>query len=545
MKKLVSLILAAMLLLSCAAMAELDPAANTFPISEETTTINVTKFGARTEILDWETNGVTQYWQDKLNIDIVWEIIPSETAAEMVSVTMASGELPDVMLGGLGKDMAVAYGAQGFLLPMNDLVDKWGANLGAIIEKHPEVKNNLTAPDGNIYFLAEVRELDYNHTSAPFKMLMNMDWLKNVGKEVPTTVDELYDVLVAFKEQDANGNGDPDDEIPLFGSNADRVGSYIMQAYTYLGAKDVSTNPIYIENGEIKATYVQDGYKEGLAFLNKLYTEGLLDPECFAEGGTNAKMLTGAENGNRIGACETHAYSAIMDLTRTDVTAQFAFIEPLKNAEGVRTTPVNAISMNPMFYIAADSEVAEAAFRWGDAMLQDPYADDMAGLASFYGPEGSGWRRAEEGELGGDGVTPAKYAYLFTWGQPNNDHMHEDLMEYFVGEHKLWLAATAAEGAFNQEAALLQATVNQYQPYANTECTTVSPLLMFAEDEVMEASQIQADIDAYVKESKAAFITGKMSVEADWETYLSTLESMQFSYLMDLYQTAYTRQFGE
>ena len=36
---------------------------------------------------------------------------------------------------------------------------------------------------------------------------------------VPQTTDELFDVLTAFKEQDANGNGDPNDEIPLAGRN--------------------------------------------------------------------------------------------------------------------------------------------------------------------------------------------------------------------------------------------------------------------------------------------------------------------------------------
>ena len=35
---------------------------------------------------------------------------------------------------------------------------------------------------------------------------------------MPTTTEELREVLRAFKEQDANGNGDPNDEIPLSGS---------------------------------------------------------------------------------------------------------------------------------------------------------------------------------------------------------------------------------------------------------------------------------------------------------------------------------------
>ena len=42
------------------------------------------------------------------------------------------------------------------------------------------------------------------------------EWMKNVGVDkAPETTDELYDMLVAFKEQDANGNGDPSDEIPF------------------------------------------------------------------------------------------------------------------------------------------------------------------------------------------------------------------------------------------------------------------------------------------------------------------------------------------
>ena len=54
--------------------------------------------------------------------------------------------------------------------------------------------------------------------TASNKMWINKAWLDRVGMEVPQTTEEFKEVLRAFKEQDANGNGDPNDEIPLSGS---------------------------------------------------------------------------------------------------------------------------------------------------------------------------------------------------------------------------------------------------------------------------------------------------------------------------------------
>lgn len=54
-------------------------------------------------------------------------------------------------------------------------------------------------------------------------MSINKQWLDNLKLEVPATTDELYTVLKAFKEQDANGNGDSKDEIPMMGTPAGRA----------------------------------------------------------------------------------------------------------------------------------------------------------------------------------------------------------------------------------------------------------------------------------------------------------------------------------
>lgn len=542
MKKL-CLFLIVLLLHSGIALAGLDPNANTFPVSEDRIEIKATVFGARTEIIDWDTNDVTLWWEDKLNADIVWTIIPTATAAEMVTATMASGDLPDVMFGGLNKDTIVAYGAQGYLLPLNDLIEKWGYNIKQLFELNNMLEGSLTAPDGNIYFLPTYVDLSMDHTAAPGKMLMNTTWLKNVGMDIPNNVDELYKVLKAFKEQDANGNGDPNDEIPLLSVGINRIGSYIMQAFTYLGFTDVAPNYFYVEDGEIKVSYTQDGWREGLAYMAKLYAEGLMDPECFVADAASAKMLTGAEGGNRVGASEHYAWSGFIDLNLVDVANQFEFIPPLENKDGVRVTPGSKATIVPGFCISADSKVAEAAFRWGDAMLMDTLADDLAGMPSLYGPENEGWRRAKEGEFGPDGKTPALYERMFTWGEPNNINLHEtSLIRYSSAQHKI-RAATKPKDAnsFDQDKAIMVGTIDYYLPYAVYK--TAPNLIMFAEDEVMEASQLTIDIETYVKEAETAFITGNTSIDTGWDDYLAQLETLGLSRLLELYQIAYDRQF--
>ena len=54
----------------------------------------------------------------------------------------------------------------------------------------------------------------------PYRIWMNMKWLENLDLEVPTTSEELKDVLTAFATQDPNGNG-VKDEIPVLTNYVD------------------------------------------------------------------------------------------------------------------------------------------------------------------------------------------------------------------------------------------------------------------------------------------------------------------------------------
>ena len=231
-----------------------------------------------------------------------------------------------------------------------------------------------------------------------------------------------------------------------------------------------------------------------------------------------------------------------------DVCREFSFIEPLKNADGERVTAGNQANIRPTFFLTKDCSNPEVAFRWGDAMLENPFeSEDLHGLNAWWGPEGEGWRRATEGEYGLDGVTPAVYKRIFAWGEPNNFNLHESLLR-FAGREMTLLQVTdiqeeVVNGKYNQTPVYTSATQNLYRPYAVYK--SLPTMLMFTEDEVATASQLAATINSYVNESFTKFVTGVWSTETDWDSYLAELEQMQLSALLEMYQTAYARQFGE
>lgn len=81
-----------------------------------------------------------------------------------------------------------------------------------MFEEEPDTLSLAKTYEGEIYALPKFQGKwpDCNGV-----MFINKTWLDNLGLEVPTTLGELKDVLVAFRDNDANGNGDASDEIPM------------------------------------------------------------------------------------------------------------------------------------------------------------------------------------------------------------------------------------------------------------------------------------------------------------------------------------------
>ena len=128
-----------------------------------------------------------------------------------------------------------------------------------------------TQSDGKIYGLPKYQRFWPATASRQF---INQQWLDQLGLSMPTTWDELYEVLVAFKEKDANGNGDPNDEIPMDWPGG--IGGYFNPA-VLLGKSITLTDGgqgYFVEDGQVKNFLTDERYKTMVVFLNKLYKAG-------------------------------------------------------------------------------------------------------------------------------------------------------------------------------------------------------------------------------------------------------------------------------
>ena len=480
-----------------------------FPISSEKVTLSFFAVqDPRVENIE-TTNWYTQYLEKKTNVHIEWELVPEDGLDEKRQLMLASGDYPDVLYGAsVTKEELSIYGAQGDFLAIGDLIDEHCVELKKIFERTPGTKEAITAPDGEIYAMPYISEC--YHCSMSMKMWINRFWLEDLELDIPTTTEEFYTVLKAFKEQDPNGNG-KQDEIPLSGSvnnwNALPY-DFLMNAFIYNDGKTRLT----IENGNYDFAANKDEWREGLKYIHHLYEEGLIDPAAFTQDkaqlqrlAMNPEVILGASGGGYSG-------SIIVRNDPAERERLYAFVPPLKGPAGNQTTlysPQDPVVNN--FTVTKACEYPEVAIKWAD--LRYTYEE---GTNLNYGEKGVNWDWAEPGDVGLDGE-PAMWNLLKPLVNP------QDVTWYMWGifnYDNAWRFGRAVEKNADpydprQVELMLYNATKEHEKYKPKE---ILPNLWMSAEVSQELSQLRTQIQEYVSESTAQFIVGDKDIETGWES---------------------------
>lgn len=237
---------------------------------------------------------------------------------DKIQVMMASGEYPGIIWCSnntkwSSEEMA-EYSNDGTFLDLTDYLE-YMPNYKREMDKIEGSWKAVTAPDGGMYSLASINPALYDTEN---KTWINHEWLANVGLEVPETLDDFYNVLKAFKEQDADGDGNTDNEIPyssFFGTDDDSIRTFMLNAFGF----DTEGNPkfnvgIQSWDGEVVYMPMTERYKEYLEYMKKLMDEGLLDQDLFSQDLTqyHAKTSEGICGviGDRPSSADSDAYES-------------------------------------------------------------------------------------------------------------------------------------------------------------------------------------------------------------------------------------------
>ncbi len=513
------------------------------PIVKEPVTLKVV-----TGYDDWDDNWSVGQMKERLGVEFEWVVVPPEQFKEKLNLMLAGGETIDLVLFPLGagsrqvisKAEEFKFAQQGLLTPLNDYIEHSSKYIKEYYDAHPEFYQDTTTPDGNIYSFQSANPA--YHVSMPYKLWINTQWLNNVGMDMPTTTEEFYDVLKAFKEQDANGNGDPDDEVPFSTCTSGAgtmIDGFIMNAFTLNEPANVNAKRMRVsDEGKVEASFVDEEYREGLRFLNRLYEEGLLYADSFTQDAKTQRAVNEAGDQTRIGCLLSqgmgYLVSSLVESTRWH---EYEALMPLKGPDGVRLAPQvhpSCRTKEPNGLIPASAEHPEVAFR----LLDTLFAEEWVEIAS-YGEEGVDWREAQEGEFGADG-NPAEITYISNATDREKKTMW-DSNPYPVKYHTEVTVdqdPKAPEGK-GHEYILYQATAKMSE-YAADE-KNMLPLFYYLPEENEKIATYSVTIDSYVSESIARFITGDLDLDTDWESYLDELNSFGLPDYIATIQSGYDR----
>lgn len=506
--------------------------AGTYPIVNSGEEVVISVFAPlRTTVtsLDSENNKATQWLEEQTGMSFEFQTSLEVDAEQKMNTIMVSGELPDIFLYSpsypITPSEQLLYGTQGDLIPLNDLIEEYMPNLSAMLEEDPYIKECITMSDGNIYVLPQIGSATHSQYSQ--KMWINETWLENVGMELPTTTDEYYEVLKAFKEQDANGNGDPNDEVPLSGWTsgwATNPVDFIMNAFVPYTTSTDNPQGIYInESGELVFPKTTEEWREGLRYLNKLYTEGLMDELTFTQTGTDLQKLGNNPETAILGSSTGGSPSVFLSIGDSDRWREYTTVAPLIGPDGLQRasyvpgtgksglsitaecdSPIAVVRAFDLFYAEEGCLVNRMGVEGIDFVIAEEDDTNFIGEASMY------TRISGAVDLGNNA-----WAEIGPWGIPD--------------DHDLWYTATD-----NIEKVLYTETIEKYIPYAAS-TDELLPVIAMTEEQSRTVVDIEVPMDQYISQVTIQFITGEKSLDTDWDTYVSEIEALGLEEYMEVY----------
>lgn len=274
-------------------MQVVDPATLQFPLAEKKTLTGMISYPPSTES-NPNNRTIFKRLQEATNVEIDWMAIQSDQWGDKIALNMANPNLLTdfVFSADFSDNDLLRYANYGAIIPLEEYIDAYMPNLKAVFEKYPEYKKMSTDTNGHIWALPWIEQLGSEKTAIQTVSEMsfiNKKWLDFLGLEIPETVDEFEQTLLAFKEH-----------APELQAEFGIEGSIIPMSCII---NDGSQDPALLINGfgegygdgdqgrhiavtdtlKVICTATQQGFKDGISWLHKLYEEGLIDPEAFTQ----------------------------------------------------------------------------------------------------------------------------------------------------------------------------------------------------------------------------------------------------------------------
>lgn len=500
-----------------------------------------------------------KYIEKEMGIDLEIEKFTSSNTSEYLSLLLADGDLPDIIIGGgFGTSDLMRYGdSEGLFADLAPYISKETTpNLHQLLEENKEYKNVLSDEDGHIWSLGYVNDAyDRGQISRAF---LNYDWLEQLNLNVPTTLDEFVNVLRQFKTLGSN-------IVPMGGCySSNNPCLILLNALGYV-TEDATGCSIALRDGEVVLPVAdREAYGAFVEVMKTLYSEGLIDKNFYTTDATSARAI--------IAEGRTGYLSAAPFVFTADFTSWWG-AQPLTS--DYNSTPQWSIGGNAMkvggFVVSAKSENIELAMEFADWFF-DPtgvnynmstngpaasqtdyiYDDVVTGFEIDSETSQPYWPDYDENT---DTYT-SKNDYLgkevYLWGHQifgvgsSNVNANKDAVQYGLSSDEIIdsypdvSAAgvqgelrfdTADDGEMNFRAALEDTLV----PYL----VEGYPGKVYLDANVAtETGNLMTIVKTYAEQETAKFVTGRRSLD-ELDKYFDEIEALGATKVLEVYRDYY------
>ncbi len=501
-----------------------------FPLKEKATLTGMISYPPSTES---EPNKRTIFkrLQEQTNVEIDWTAIQSDQWPDKISLNMSDpNKLTDfIFSAGFSDSNLLKYGEYGAIIPLEEYIDAYMPNLKSVFDKYPEYRTMCTDVNGHIWALPWIEQLGSGKTAIQTignMSFINKKWLDFLNLEIPGTVDEFEEVLIAFRDhakelQEEFGIEGSIIPMSCIVNNGDQDPAVLINGFGEgYGDPDKDRHIAVTDDKKVICTAVQEGYKKGIEWLHKLYEEKLIDPEAFTQ---EWSTYVSKGKSGRYGVCFS------WDVGNIDNLKDWVPL-PVLTADTRNLTPQNG-SFTSGFdrgrcVVTSVAENPALVCAWLDQMyapMQSPqnnwgtYGEDDDFDIFEMGKNANGEDMLKHAPLGD--ASPVEVREAESVGGPL-----AILDEYYD------VYVTCPDDAQYR----LDWIKEYYTPDMHTEY--VYPNIFMSRDDTEKLSNLQADLQKAMNAKKADWIMNGFA-DTDWDKYLKDLEAYGLSEYLELFQT--------
>ena len=492
---------------------EIEYAEVTYPLVDEPTTLTYWQAWPPflNEISEPKDAAMFDQLEAATGVHLDITAVNTETESTDFMLMCAGGDLLDMIQKGYTHYQEAGAGdaiEDDMMIDLLPYLEEYSANYYRMMMEDRAFYNAVVDDQGRVPSIIGMYKDPYYTDQG---MWIRQDILDEVGKEVPKTIDELDDVLAAFRDK-----GLTDPLVVLSEGNCDMLA----RAYD-TGDK--------IVDGKLVNNSLGDEGKEMLKKMNEYYNNGFINVDFVTYTDSSTKppqAVVLSDNGGMF----VEDVASIAGYVNMSNNPNFD-LEPMGQ---IRLTPDQKLNTGFIGQYAADKYSLSISTNCEDIQLAIQYMDylfsDEGFLLANYGTEGVTYT-VENGE------------YQFTDLILNNERGFDWQLcqSLYINPGFPCLNDLAAQELtyIDAQKAAVPTWVAAYD--SSDETVPNQNWLSYLPEESARQSQLQSDLDTYQEEFRLKAITGQLDIDAEWDNYVETCMSMGYEELQGITQNALDR----